>query len=130
MWASRAPSTRPLQGVAYCGACKRRMWSETQVRPGRGEWRYYRCPGRLDRACDAPSVRAEPVEAFVIDHLASHVSPPEMVALMRAELAALRHLPGEELTGRPPAAGGPQSAPGRAVRVEHDRRLHLSLQAR
>jgi len=36
----------------------------------------------------------------VIDHLASHGSPPELGALMRAELAALRHLPGEELTGQ------------------------------
>ncbi len=35
----------------------------------------------------------------VIEHLASHVSPPELVALMRAELARMRHLPGEELTG-------------------------------
>ena len=92
--------TWPLQGVAYCGACKRRMWSETHVRAGRGEWRYYRCPGRLDRACDAPSVRAEPGEAFVIEHLASHASPPELVAAMRAELARMRHLPGEELTGQ------------------------------
>ncbi len=36
----------------------------------------------------------------MIDHLASHGSPPELGALMRAELAALRHLPGEELTGQ------------------------------
>lgn len=59
----------------------------------RGEWRYYRCPGRLDRACDASSVRAEPVEAFVIGHLAAHTSPPDRLALMRSELARMRHLP-------------------------------------
>ena len=67
--------------------------------PGRGEWRYYRCRGRLDRACDAPSVPAESADAFVVEHLAAHASPPELVALMRDELGRMRHLPGEKLSG-------------------------------
>ncbi|MFN2483343.1 MAG: recombinase family protein [Candidatus Limnocylindria bacterium] len=89
----------PLQLIAYCAACGRRMWSETSIRGGR-EYRYYRCSGRLDRACSAPSAPADPVETHVIEHIASHASPPELMAAMRAELARMRHLPGEELRGQ------------------------------
>jgi len=37
-------------------------------------------------------------EGVVIEHLAGHVSPPELIALARAELRKMRHVPDEGLT--------------------------------
>jgi DNA invertase Pin-like site-specific DNA recombinase len=87
----------PLARIVFCG-CGLRMRGETLVRPGRREFRYYRCPGRRDGRCDSSNARAENVERTVIEHLADHAAPPGLVSLMRAELARLRHLPGEGLS--------------------------------
>ena len=86
-----------LQRLAYC-ACGLRMRGETLVRPGRRDYRYYRCPGRSDGRCETSNARADQVEAAVIDHLASHATPPELVAAMRVDLHRIRHLPGEDLS--------------------------------
>ncbi len=43
-------------------------------------------------------MRAEVAEGVVIEHLAGHVSPPELIALARAELRKMRHVPDEGLT--------------------------------
>jgi len=74
------------------------MRGEALTRPGRAEYRYYRCPSRRDRTCSEPNVRAEMAEGVVIEHLAGHVSPPELIALARAELRKMRHVPDEGLT--------------------------------
>ncbi len=87
----------PLRRLAHCG-CGRRMRGETLVRPGRVEYRYYRCPGRREGTCAEPNMRADVAERAVIDHLAGHTSPPELIALARAELRKMRHLPDEGLT--------------------------------
>jgi len=58
----------------------------TLLRPGREPIRYYRCPGRREKVCEAQHVRAKEADASVIEHLASHSSPPELVALTREEL--------------------------------------------
>jgi DNA invertase Pin-like site-specific DNA recombinase len=89
----------PLARIVYC-ACGLRMRGETLVRPGRREYRYYRCPGRRDGRCSSTNAAAGVVETSVIDHLADHATPSGLVDLMRAELGRLRHLPGEELSGR------------------------------
>ena len=89
----------PLQRLVHC-ACGLRMRGETLMRPGRREYRYYRCPGRRDGRCAAPNARAEVVERAVIEHLAAHSAPPELVELERAELRRMRHLPAEGLTGQ------------------------------
>jgi DNA invertase Pin-like site-specific DNA recombinase len=90
----------PLQGVAYC-VCGLRMRAETQTRAGRSsEWRYYRCPGRRDGSCSSSNARAAAVEQAVIEHLAAHRAPPELVELERAELRRLRHLPAEGLSAQ------------------------------
>ena len=88
-----------LARIVYC-ECGLRMRGETLVRPGRNEYRYYRCPGRRDGRCTSPNARAGDVERTVIEHLADHATPPGLLTLMRAELARLRHLPGEALSGQ------------------------------
>ena len=89
----------PLQRLVYC-ACGLRMRGEALVRPSRHEYRYYRCPGRRDGRCASPNARAEEVERTVIEHLAAHAAPPELVTLERDELRRMRHLPAEGLTGQ------------------------------
>jgi hypothetical protein len=42
-------------------------------------------------------VPADAAERFVVEHLASHRTPAAVVALMRDELRALRHVPDEGL---------------------------------
>ena len=66
----------PLARVAYCGCgCGLRLRAETRVSRGKG-WAYYTPPGRRDRRCSQPAVRAELADRFVIEHLAAHATPP------------------------------------------------------
>ena len=75
----------PLQRLVQC-LCGLPMWAETQSRPGRRDFRYYRCPGRRDGRCSQPNVSADRAERTVIEHLAARRAPPELVALEREEL--------------------------------------------
>ena len=88
-----------LAQLLHC-SCGTRMRGETQVRRGReAEWRYYRCPGRRDGRCAAGGwrIRADAVEALVLDHLAAHRTPPEELPYLREELSRLTHLPDDGL---------------------------------
>ena len=88
----------PLARLAFCG-CGLRLRTETRVSRGKG-WAYYVCPGRRDGRCQETAAPADRATAFVIEHLASHATPPGLVDLMREELGRLRHLPGQELSGQ------------------------------
>lgn len=67
------------------------------ARPGRPDYRYYRCPGRRDGRCSSSNIPATVVERMVIDHLAAHSTPPVVVDAMRDELRVMRHVPDEGL---------------------------------
>lgn len=85
----------PLAGLLAC-RCGRKMWAETRL-SRRASWSYYVCPGYREHACDQAAVRAESIDAFVVEHLAAHRTPDELVAEMREQLRAMRHLPAEGL---------------------------------
>lgn len=85
----------PLAGLAWC-SCGLRLRAETRLSRGQ-EWPYYVCPGYRDQRCPARATRAVEIDAFVIEHLASHQTPDELVDEMREQLRAMRHVPAEGL---------------------------------
>jgi DNA invertase Pin-like site-specific DNA recombinase len=92
----RADRVYLLARIAWC-SCGLRLRGETVVRPGRPDYRYYRCPGRRDGRCASSNIPATVVETMVIDHLASHATPAGVVGAMRDELSLMRHVPDEGL---------------------------------
>ena len=74
-----------------------RLRGETLVRKGRREYRYYRCPGRRDGRCDSANIPAEAVEHAVVEHIAEHFTPPDVLDEMRDELRKMQHAPDEGL---------------------------------
>lgn len=92
----RADRVYRLARIAWC-ACGLRLRGETVGRPGRPDYRYYRCPGRRDGRCASSNIPADVVEQAVVDHLASHSTPPAIVDVMRDELRTMRHVPDEGL---------------------------------
>ncbi len=92
----RADRVYLLARIAWC-ACGLRLRGETLMRPGRHDYRYYRCPGRRDGRCSSSNIPADTVEAMVVRHLASQATPPAIVEAMRDELRLMRHVPDEGL---------------------------------
>jgi hypothetical protein len=88
-----------LARLAYC-SCGLRLRGETLVRKGRKEYRYYRCPGRRDGRCDSSNVPAATVEQAVVEHIAGHFTPPDVLDQMRDELRRMRHVPDEGLRAK------------------------------
>ena len=86
-----------LTRLSVCGDCGLRLRAETRRSRGK-EWAYYRCPGGRDGRCSEVAVRVDRIDPVVIEHLASQRTPPGLVALMREELARMRHLPAEGLS--------------------------------
>lgn len=86
----RAASPYLLTGLLVCGRCGGTVSGGGAAARG-AFYRYYQCRNRRERrSCDAPRLRAEPLEAALVAHL-------------RARLVALR------APGAPP--GGPPGAP-------------------
>jgi hypothetical protein len=84
-----------LARVAFC-VCGLRLRSETKISRGKSR-AYYMCPGRRDGRCSERAPLVGLTDEVVLDHLASYVTPPEVVDLMRDELLKMRHVPDEGL---------------------------------
>jgi len=63
------------------------MWTHPSGR--QGQLRYYYCAGRDHRTCDAPLVRAEPVEAHALEMMKALALPGEWQVTIARQMEAL-----------------------------------------
>ena len=81
-----------LKSTLWCGRChdqgRESRLLLTRAKGHGGEYWYFFCKARQDRACDAPYIRAEDAEASVLRHYATLRLPDDFAARVREVLAA------------------------------------------